>query len=216
MRKHADFSGRRKQQARSQHTIAVLFEAVAQFLSANAPERLTTNHIADRAGYSIGTLYRYFPDKWALARAMADHETSVQRAQIEEIARTALPSASAKRIVRMVIRAALRPFAGRHLVHAGHLRLLMLGPASSRELALMTPSLPASLIEHLSGTICMTPSDCRYTSLFTATNAVAGAIRAAALTRPELLQLPEFEDDLVCIVLTSLRRGPGPAEICRA
>ncbi len=36
----------------------------------------TTNRIAARAGVSIGTLYRYFPDKESLLRALAQHHVA--------------------------------------------------------------------------------------------------------------------------------------------
>jgi len=35
---------------------------------------LTTNHVAEQAGVSIGTLYQYFPNKFALAAAIFDRQ----------------------------------------------------------------------------------------------------------------------------------------------
>lgn len=39
------------------------------------PKATTTNHIAERAGISIGSLYRYFPDKGSVISAVIDSET---------------------------------------------------------------------------------------------------------------------------------------------
>lgn len=48
----------------------MLVEAAAQVFSREGIAA-TTNRIADRAGMSIGTLYRYFPDKLSLLHAVA-------------------------------------------------------------------------------------------------------------------------------------------------
>ena len=46
-------------------------DAAAQILEAQGPQHATTNHIAERAGVSIGTLYQYFPNKQALFTELA-------------------------------------------------------------------------------------------------------------------------------------------------
>jgi AcrR family transcriptional regulator len=57
-------------QARSKETIAAIFEATIQVLIAEGAQRLTTTHVAERAGVSVGTLYQYFPHKAALLYAV--------------------------------------------------------------------------------------------------------------------------------------------------
>ena len=65
-------TGRRQPtQARSQQTIQTLFKAAAQILDKDGEAGLTTNKVAAAAGFSIGTLYQYFPSKEVLVRAMA-------------------------------------------------------------------------------------------------------------------------------------------------
>jgi AcrR family transcriptional regulator len=57
---------KRPVQARSEATVAALFEASIQVLLAVGYRKLTTTRVAERAGVSVGTLYQYFPNRQAL------------------------------------------------------------------------------------------------------------------------------------------------------
>lgn len=50
-------------QERSQLRLAELLAAASDVLSEVGRDRLTTAMVAERAGASIGTIYRYFPDR---------------------------------------------------------------------------------------------------------------------------------------------------------
>ena len=50
--------------------VGAIVEAAEQVLEKGGIEALTTNRVADQAGVSIGTLYQYFPNKFALAAAI--------------------------------------------------------------------------------------------------------------------------------------------------
>jgi len=54
-------------QKRSRETVAVIYQAAAHVFSTNGYANTTTDHIAERAGVSIGTLYQYFPSKEAIS-----------------------------------------------------------------------------------------------------------------------------------------------------
>lgn len=58
-------------QARSTARLAQLLDAAAMIIDEIGYERLTTAMVAERAGASIGTVYRYFPDRIALLQALA-------------------------------------------------------------------------------------------------------------------------------------------------
>jgi len=58
-------------QARSTARLAALLDAAAQIIDEIGYERLTTAMVAERAGASIGTVYRYFPDRIALLQSLA-------------------------------------------------------------------------------------------------------------------------------------------------
>ncbi|WP_186308388.1 TetR/AcrR family transcriptional regulator [Paraburkholderia sp. BCC1885] len=53
-----------------------ILEAAALVLEAGGFESYTTNHIAERAGVSIGSLYQYFPNKDAVTVALIEREAS--------------------------------------------------------------------------------------------------------------------------------------------
>lgn len=59
-------------QSRAQATVEALLQCTATLLEEQGYSRLTTNHVARRAGISIGSLYQYFPSKEALLHALAE------------------------------------------------------------------------------------------------------------------------------------------------
>ena len=75
MRKASDIatSGNRRvpRQARAEQRVEALIAAAAAIIAENGYEAATLTAVAERAGASIGSLYQYFPDKSAVARALA-------------------------------------------------------------------------------------------------------------------------------------------------
>ena len=57
-------------QARSTARLTALLDAAATSIDAHGYERLTTAMVAVEAGASIGTVYRYFPDRIAVLKAV--------------------------------------------------------------------------------------------------------------------------------------------------
>ena len=57
-------------QARSTARLTALLDAAASIVDEVGIERLTTAMVAERAGASIGTVYRYFPDRIVLLQAL--------------------------------------------------------------------------------------------------------------------------------------------------
>lgn len=58
-------------QARSTARLATLLDSAAAAIEEIGYEKLTTAMVADRAGASIGTVYRYFPDRIAVLQSLA-------------------------------------------------------------------------------------------------------------------------------------------------
>ncbi|WP_111718927.1 TetR/AcrR family transcriptional regulator [Homoserinimonas sp. OAct 916] len=75
-------------QERSSARLAGLLDAAAEVIDEVGFERVTTAMVAQRAGASIGTVYRYFPDRIAVLQAL--RERAIQRfhaAVVDEIKR---------------------------------------------------------------------------------------------------------------------------------
>ncbi len=62
-------------QARSNDRISALLDAAAIVVDEVGIERLTTALVAEKAGASIGTVYRYFPDRIAVLTALSTRAT---------------------------------------------------------------------------------------------------------------------------------------------
>jgi AcrR family transcriptional regulator len=58
-------------QARSTARLASLLDAAAEIIDEIGYERLTTAMVAERAGASIGTVYRYFPDRIVVLQSLS-------------------------------------------------------------------------------------------------------------------------------------------------
>lgn len=63
---------KRPSQARSQATTEAILRATARILVKRGYQAATTNHIAEAAGVSVGSLYQYFPNKEAIVAALLE------------------------------------------------------------------------------------------------------------------------------------------------
>ncbi len=97
---------RTPRQARAGSTVEVILGAALQLLEAEGLERLTTNHIAARAGVSIGTVYQYFRDKDDILAALAQQRAGAVRDDIAQLV-ISPPGANA---IRAIVQALTRSF----------------------------------------------------------------------------------------------------------
>ena len=63
-------------QARSTARLTALLDAAASVIDEIGYERLTTAMVAEKAGASIGTVYRYFPDRIAVLQSLSARNLS--------------------------------------------------------------------------------------------------------------------------------------------
>jgi len=77
---------KRPRQDRSRATVDAIMGAAAQVFAGRGYAATTTNHIAARAGVSIGSLYEYFPSKDALLVALMETHLGEGEAILERAA----------------------------------------------------------------------------------------------------------------------------------
>lgn len=173
-------------QKRSQSSVDCILEAATQVLEAAGETGFNTNAVAERAGVSIGTLYRYFPDKRSILIALALREREAHRqAMIDAIQGEDHKLARD----RLMIRAFLRAFAGRARARRVAVSAL-LAHSDHRELA-ESFALPDMALRDANGRAL------NNVQVFVLTRAVHGAMRAAVLEGVEFMMSQEFEDELV-------------------
>lgn len=63
---------RAARQERSQATVDAILEAATRLFAEGGLDQVNTNHIAELAGVSIGSLYQYFPSKEAILGELID------------------------------------------------------------------------------------------------------------------------------------------------
>jgi len=74
-------------QERARATVDALVEATARILVKEGFDKASTNHIAEVAGVSIGSLYQYFPSKEALVAAVIErHQQQIMHTVRRELA----------------------------------------------------------------------------------------------------------------------------------
>ena len=73
---------RRPSQRRSQLTVTAILDAAARVFEERGFDAGTTNHVAARAGVSIGSLYEYFPNKDAMVVAVVERELERERSKL--------------------------------------------------------------------------------------------------------------------------------------
>lgn len=200
---------RRPTQGRAERTLDTIFEATAQIVEELGEQGLSTNRIAQRAGFSVGTLYQYFPGKEAVLAAMIDRER--QRA-LADMRRALDAAASSGGDAQSVLRERIHALTTAFGTGQGGIkrRLIRLAWRMDRHEELMQAM--REVAEHI-GIALARLDDPRLrrpntATLFVMTRAVMGTIRSASLEDSPLLGTPEFEDEL-CRMAWSLLHDAG-------
>ena len=91
-------------QQRSRQMVETLIDATASVLAERGLDHTTTNHIAELAGVSVGSLYQYFPDKDSLIEALLERMVSdLQRAFNVQLQQHSLGELDLENVARISI-----------------------------------------------------------------------------------------------------------------
>jgi AcrR family transcriptional regulator len=201
---------RRPKQDRSRQIVQAIQQAGLKILEADGPSGLTTNRIAEVAGVSIGSLYRYYPNKEAIVADVYEARTQSELELFRDVERwlAALEDMSLEDAIRWVVQVAV----------SRERRLLELDPEfyrdHNREFQLGR-RVGNPLVEGIQGLLEGKRDELRVKNLdyaaFLVARGLGGIVRVAVDERPEILEDPAFVDELVDLLLSYLGRRAGGA-----
>lgn len=89
-------------QARSAQRVRALLDTTAVLVDEGGLDAVTTKRVAERSGMSIGSVYRFFPDRLALLRALAARNREHYMRRIDELLDTA-PALAWREVVEAAV-----------------------------------------------------------------------------------------------------------------
>jgi AcrR family transcriptional regulator len=182
-------------QLRSRAIVEAIVEAGRRILEADGPGALTTNHIAERAGVSIGSLYRYFPNKEAVIAAICETETRRDAAELKTAERWVIDHAPLREALAAIVDYQI----GRHQ------RLVALGRdvyrARQGDFSLTSHLGCEEVVGHMRDLLLRHRDAVRVRDLeqaaFLVARGLSAIVRRALEEQPERLAEPAFRDELV-------------------
>jgi AcrR family transcriptional regulator len=197
---------RRPKQDRSREIVRAIQQAGLTILDDEGPAALTTNRIAEVAGVSIGSLYRYYPNKEAIVADIYEARTQSEFEVFRDVERwgRALEEMPLPEAIRWIVQIAV----------ARERRLLELDRDFYRSFSrqfVLGCRVGQPLIEGIRRMLEGKRDELRVENLdyasFLMARGLGGILRVAVEERPECLTDPEFVDELVDLFLRYLGRG---------
>jgi AcrR family transcriptional regulator len=203
---------RAPRQERAQHTIETIFEATAQILEVDGVAGISTNRVAAQAGFSIGTLYQYFPSKEAILQAMAVYGRrkimDALEAYLSEV--EAMPNPQQldpKKVFREFVRIQMEGLATGGIFRRKVIRLCWLveQPEETAAAIRETSERIQITLQRIQHPLLRSPNPAL---MFVLSRAMVGAVRSASIEKTPLLGSSELEDELVRLVWGLLAKQP--------
>ncbi|MFC1419904.1 TetR/AcrR family transcriptional regulator [Streptacidiphilus cavernicola] len=196
----------KRRQARGERRMAELLDAAGQVFAESGYSATTTNAIAARAGVSPGTLYQYFPNKDAMADALAGRFAE-QLVELRGL--LAVPDPAALPLDELLPRV-LRPILRFHRENPA-CPVLFMGPGIPQRLADMHEPLHASMLAGVADLIRLLAPGLPEADLRRAAEVSVylfkGSLPLVIGASPE--ELPAMEDEIVRALLAYFRDVVG-------
>jgi AcrR family transcriptional regulator len=148
-RREAFRSRKQPRQARSRATVHAILRAAAQVFAARGYAGTTTNHIAARAGVSIGSLYEYFPSKDAILVALLEEHLAEGEAILAAVWAGIGTCADMREVVRRFAQAMFELHGRDRALHRLLIEEAPLPPAARRRIFAMEREAAARLEAYL-------------------------------------------------------------------
>jgi AcrR family transcriptional regulator len=132
------------QQTRSQERVGLILDTAADLIAEVGYEAVTTNAIAERAGISIGSLYRYFPDKDAILRGLSVRHLEQVRAIHNQVFTEDLVYLPLEVVIDRIV----DPFVELQ-VACPEFKQILLGSDVSSEIAAASEQMEAEIVERM-------------------------------------------------------------------
>ena len=97
-------------QKRAQERRNLILDVTAELLDEVGQDDLTTILVAKRAGVSVGTLYHYFPNKYAIMYALAEQWVNEMDVALQRLEAVQIESYSVKRFVEFSVETMLATY----------------------------------------------------------------------------------------------------------
>ena len=196
-------------QKRAQLTIEAIFQATAQLVEREGMAGLTTNKIAAKAGFSVGTLYQYFASKDEIFRAMVQYSRASVLKELSSFlyrieTKTDPSEIDPEKFFRQYIRMCIKGFAIGDERQQALNRLCWLVETPEE-----TTQTMKTMVERLRACFkyIQHPYLSRMTSIrcYVLNRSLMGCLRCTALERVEIEDPQEFEDAFVEMILGQLQ-----------
>ncbi|MET0285189.1 MAG: TetR/AcrR family transcriptional regulator [Polyangiales bacterium] len=189
-------------QERSRATVDSLLRASARILVRDGYAGLTTNAVAELAGVSVGSLYQYFPNKDALVTALiAEHvDTTMTRFRSDAASLFALP---VERAIPRFVHIMIEMHRADPALHRVFAEQLPLGAFPRLESSIKEgTALARAYLEAHKAELIVKDLD---VAAFLIVQTVDTLTHAAVIMRPELLETPSLENELVACLVRYLK-----------
>lgn len=178
----------------SRQIVDAVLEAAEQLLLSGDPKSITTNAIAERAGVSIGSLYRYFHDLQSILAEMFRR----RERQVLAVATEALSEPTVPEVVRSVVNLLTTE------THHGALKvrraLQMVPPEFVQNVSLEVDSMMTKLVAERAAELGLEHENLPMAS-FIVVRAVEAVVEAAVREHPEWIEDETFREALCALVL---------------